>query len=240
MVRPEFISHCGRVFAYKVQRGTHQRDCTICQDVATTNEEMRFQDRPPRTYVSRDDGSDFSEEPDATDGGDDEIPTSGIFLDHPQQMDLLARLLQQYKVHDYIFGLCYFEPEHPPPYYINSRNDVAPPLVSCKLRVAYRDLYVGYVRESEDKILETWLRTDDHLVPYVEYRTELGKRTKFADTTVYHDGECAPLMPRQALDLVFYIFKARMRRVALEIARLNETRRIAYESVQQRLTPDGT
>jgi hypothetical protein len=227
------LSPCGQTFAYLVLSQSHRRTCDLCQRISTVNENAQFEleDRPrPRQDVGG--LSAWSDDIDSTDDSEPEdtdemYKTFTMFLNNPRQRGLLASMLFAWEPLQFILGLSYFEPAHAPPYF-RYNGTVLPSFNECTLSPSYGEIYVGFVREAYDTVVETWLVASAEQEPYVDSRSRRKLYTEYLDTKVMCDGVWESLMPLQAVEILFFVFKMRHRNIMNELRRLNDARRDAY------------
>jgi hypothetical protein len=224
-----YRAHCGHVFAFAVLRQTHQTRCHLCRRIGTIEEEMIFQDRSRRELEDSPTESLTSEVAYDDGGNADDDVTGLLFLENPQQRRLLAELLLSYEPTEHMSGLSYFEPASPPPYF-RYNGKVLPPFTECQLKPSCQRLHIGYVREDQHTIVDTWFFVDTSQNPIIDFRYRENVCTGFEDTEVHHGGLTLTLMPIQALDIIFSAFKKRYRMVLTELHRVNQARLEAYQS----------
>jgi hypothetical protein len=221
-------SHCGLEFRHAKLRHQHQIKCTECIGIMDAINEATFHDRPRREY--RESESESEESRMDSDGSTDQV--SMLFLDNPRQRDLLAALLTSYEPAHHIDGLCYFEPDWPPPYF-QYKDLVVPKLEDCVFRPEYKSFYVGWLREDYNTVVETWLVVHGAGYPSASFGTRRKVYSNYDDTEFASVDARIPLMPLQALHTIMFIFEDRHRKVMLELHRINRRRKEAYDHVTE-------
>jgi hypothetical protein len=229
----QYHSPCGQQFAHLVLVNLHRHNCDLCQRICTVNENAQFElddiqmpEQDAGGILKRSEDSDSTDDSEPEDV-DELYNTFTMFLENPRQRGLLASMLLSWDPLLFIDGLSCFEPAHAPPYFRHN-GIILPVFHECNLSSSYGEVHVGLVREAYDTVVETWMVAGTGREPYIDSRSRKTLYTAYLDTKVLCDGVWENLMPPQAIDMLFVVFKMRHRNVMNELRRLNDARRHAY------------